>query len=171
MPDDVQITYGQDEYSAQAVIPGPLYLEVVRLVTVQPKGSFNYDNVIEKGEEFDIMMRVLFRDVLSQLQVKFIAHVNVLNMETGNKAGDYSFMTVGQLPGGGVKSMTLRRTLTATETGVFVMSGDIGFPTSKLFDFTLGSIAGSEPPIPTGNLLRIANFYVYDRKKLPFPID
>lgn len=160
---DYDVSYSNDVgVSSQAVLPGPLYLEIISLRTVQPSGSFTNDNVIVKGESFDIIMKVLFRDVLSQLQVKYLANINVLNLQTGNKAATYSFEATDTLPGGGVQSMTLRKTFKASETGIFLLSGSLGFPTSKLFDFSLGSVAGSEPPIPAGPRLRIANFFVFD---------
>ena len=157
------ITFGKEkEVQAQAVIPGNLYLEITSIRTVQPTGSFINDNVIEKGEDFDIIMEVLFRDVLSQLQVKFVANLDVLNLATGTKSVAYSLKASNTLPGGGVSQMTLREKFTATETGIFLLCGSIGFPTSKLFDFSMGSIAGSEGPLPAAPRLRMANFYVYD---------
>ena len=160
-----EITFGNGnpaDVKPLAVLPGPLYVEIVNLRTVQPVGSFINDNVIELNEEFDVIMQVLFRDVLSQLQVKFVANINVLNLQTGTKAMPYSVNIAGNLPGGGVSSMTMRHKFKATETGVFLLSGSIGFPTSKLVDFSLGNIAGSEPPLPVGPRLRVANFFVYD---------
>jgi hypothetical protein len=160
-----EITFGninQGDVKPMAELPGPLYVEIINIRTVQPVGSFINDNVIELNEEFDVIMQVLFRDVLSQLQVKFVANINVLNLQTGNKALPYSIKIAGNLPGGGVSGMTLRHKFKATETGVFMLSGSIGFPTSKLVDFSLGNIAGSEPPLPAGPRLRIANFFVYD---------
>jgi len=169
MPAEVEISYGKEaDISAQALVPGPLYVEIVNLMTVQPCGSFKFDNVIQLDEEFDIVMTVLLRDVLRQLQVKYIANLNVLNMETGDKATPYSFKTSDTLDGGDNPIVHIRwKNIKATEKGIFLMSASIGFPTSRLFDFTLGRIAGSEPPIPVKNPLRIANFYVYDRNELP----
>lgn len=162
MADDVKIVYSNEaDVQTLAEIPGPLYVEILGLRTVQPTGSFTYDNVIKEGETFDILMWVAFRDVLSQLQVNFNAQVNVLNMSTGDHSTSYSFEVNDQLPGGGVRQMMLRQTFTANEEGVFLMSGSLGFPTSRLFDFTLGSFAGSAPPIPAPQTLRVANFYVY----------
>lgn len=161
------ITYGKEGYNdftSTAVVPGPLFVEIISLRTVQPTGSFNNDNVIAKGETFDIIMQVIFRNILSELKVDFSASINVLNLETGNRSEDYSFIEQGTLPGGGVTTMTLRKQFTAQEKGIFLLSGSLGFPESKLFDFSLGSIAGSEPPFPASNRLRIANFYVFDRK-------
>ena len=162
------ITFGKDnakDMRSLAVVPGPLYVEIVSLRTIQPSGTFNTDNVIAKGEKFDIIMQVFFRDVLSELKVDFTAKINVLNLDTGNKSAAYSFTETGTLPGGGVKTMTLRRTFVAEESGIFLLSGSLGFPESKLFDFSLGSIAGTEPPIPTGYRLEIANFYVFDKEQ------
>ena len=165
MPANVEVTHGKDmpDMSAQAVHPGPSYVWIRRLMTVQPCGSFTFDNVIKKNEEFDVIMKVYFQDLLSELKVNYIANINVLNMKTGNIATPYSFTAKGQLPGGGVRWTTFRWKMKATETGIFLMSGSIGFPESRLFDFTLGSIAGTEPPVPQwGPTLKIANFYVYD---------
>jgi len=160
---DVDVTFGQDsQVSAKAVVSGPLYVEIFNLFTVQPKGSFNQDNVIKKGEEFDVVMRVLFRDVLSELKVNYIANLNVLNMKTGGVATPYSGVKTGKLPGGGVMHGSFRWKFKASETGIFLMCASIGFPESKLFDFSMGHIAGSEPPLPAAPTLKIANFYVYD---------
>lgn len=164
-----EITFGREtDVEAQSVIEGPLYLDIFKLMTVQPSGSLKFDNVIKVNESFDIIMQVRFRDVLSQLQVKFIANVNVLNMKTGNLAIPYSVETVGTLPGGGVSTTIIRWKLKATETGIFLMGGSMGFPESTLFDFTLGWQAGTEPPgHQWGPSLRVANFYVYDPEALP----
>lgn len=157
------ITYGKTPYEAKAIVPGPQYVELVNLTTVQPVGSFTFDNVIEKGEKFDIVLTALISGLLSDLEVDYIVNVNSLNFDTGNRANPYSFELTGKLPGGGVTTVTIRHTLEATETGVFLLSAAMGFPHSRLFDFTLGSIAGSEGPIAGPPRLRIANFYVYER--------
>ena len=169
MAAQAEITYGPEaDMEAQSVVYGPLYLDIFKLMTVQPSGTFKFDNVIKINESFDIIMGVRFRDVLSELQVKFIANVNVLNMKTGNRAAPYSVESVGTLPGGGVRSTTIRWKLKATETGIFLMGGSMGFPESRLFDFTLGWRAGTEPPgHQWGPSLRVANFYVYDPTELP----
>lgn len=169
MPAKAEITFGNEtDIQAQSVVPGPLYLDIFQLMTVQPSGSLRFDNVIKINEPFDIVMRVRFRDVLSELQVRFIASVNVLNMKTGSIATPYSVETVGNLPGGGTRTTTVRWKLKATETGIFLMGGSMGFPESTLFDFTLGWRAGTEPPgRQWGPSLRVANFYVYDPEDLP----
>jgi hypothetical protein len=165
----VEVAFGREaDIQAQSIIPGPLYLDIFQLMTVQPSGSLKFDNVIKVNESFDIIMQVRFRDVLSQLKVNFIANVNVLNMKTGNLATPYSVETVGTLPGGGISTTTIRWKLKATETGIFLMGGSMGFPESTLFDFTLGWQAGTEPPgHQWGPSLRVANFYVYDPEELP----
>ena len=164
-----EITFGrQTDIDAKSVIDGPLYLDIYKLMTVQPTGSLKFDNVIKVNESFDIIMKVRFRDVLSQLKVNFIANVNVLNMKTGNLAVPYSVETVGTLPGGGIDTAIIRWKLKATETGIFLMGGSMGFPESTLFDFTLGWQAGTEPPgFQWGPSLRVASFYIYDPESLP----
>lgn len=162
MAEKAEITFSSGEITQQAVVPGPLYLEISGLYTVQPSGSFKNDNVIKVGEAFDMVMRVSFRDILSDLNVGFVANFHSLNFKTGNLAPGYCFAINGKLPGGGVRSMTLRQKVVAQETGIFLLAGSIGLPQSSLFDFSLGHFAGSEPPHPASPKLKVANFYVFD---------
>ncbi len=157
-----KVTYGGDVMiKPRAVEPGGQTLSISYLGTVQPVGSNDEDNVIRIGEEFDVVMDVEFTPLLSDLGAEYIVTINALNMETGN-ASVYNTKYTGNLPGPGETYMEFRQKFTATETGVFLLSGSIGLPASKLYDFSLGRFAGTEDPDPRGLRYKVASFYVYD---------